>query len=32
MDEPALKQALPNQRVVEVDGVHIGMVHDPGPR
>ena len=32
MDEPALKQALPNQRVVEVAGVRIGMLHDPGPR
>jgi putative phosphoesterase len=32
MDEPALQQALPKQRVVEVDGVRIGMVHDAGPR
>jgi putative phosphoesterase len=32
MDEPALKAALPQQRVVEVDGLRIGMVHDPGPR
>jgi len=32
MDEPALKAALPRQRVVEVDGVRIGMVHDAGPR
>jgi len=32
MDEPALKQALPKQRVVEVEGLRIGMVHDPGPR
>jgi putative phosphoesterase len=32
MDEQALKQMLPRQRVVEVDGVQIGMVHDPGPR
>ena len=32
MDEQALKQLLPRQRVVEVDGVRIGMVHDPGPR
>jgi uncharacterized protein len=31
-DEPALKQALPKQRVVEVEGVRIGMVHIPGPR
>jgi putative phosphoesterase len=32
MDEPALKEALPKQRVVEVDGIQIGMVHDAGPR
>jgi uncharacterized protein len=32
MDEPALKAALPKQRVVEVDDVRIGMVHDAGPR
>jgi len=32
MDEPALKQALPRQRVVEVEGVRVGMVHDAGPR
>jgi putative phosphoesterase len=32
MDEPGLKQTLPRQRVVEVEGVQIGMVHDPGPR
>jgi uncharacterized protein len=32
MDEPALKAVLPKQRVVEVDGVRIGMVHDAGPR
>jgi hypothetical protein len=32
MDEPALKAALPKQRVVEVGGVRIGMVHDAGPR
>ena len=32
MDERALKQALPKQRVVDVAGVRIGMVHDPGPR
>ena len=32
MDEPALKAALPTQRVVEVDGVRIGMVHNAGPR
>ena len=32
MDEQALKDTLPRQRVVEVGGVQIGMVHDPGPR
>jgi uncharacterized protein len=32
MDEQALKQGLPKQRVVEFDGVRIGMVHDAGPR
>jgi putative phosphoesterase len=32
MDEPALKQALPKQRVVEVAGLRIAMVHDAGPR
>jgi putative phosphoesterase len=32
MDEQALKQSLPRQRVVPVDGVQIGMVHDAGPR
>jgi uncharacterized protein len=32
MDEPALKEALPRERVVEVGGARIGMVHIPGPR
>src|SRR5438105_11367679 len=32
MDEPALKQALPRERVVEVAGAKIGMIHIPGPR
>ena len=32
MDEPALKQMLPKQRVLEVESVRIGMVHDAGPR
>ena len=32
MDEPALKQALPKQRVIEVAGLRIGMLHDAGPR
>jgi len=31
MDEPALKESLPKDRVVEVDGARIGMVHIPGP-
>ena len=32
MDEPALKAALLKQRVVEVDGLRVGMVHDAGPK
>jgi uncharacterized protein len=32
MDEPALKEALQRQRVVEAADVRIGMVHDAGPR
>lgn len=32
MDEPALKQALARQRVVEVESVRVGLVHDAGPR
>jgi len=32
MDEPALKETLLKQRVIEVEGVRIGMVHDAGPR
>jgi putative phosphoesterase len=32
MDEQALKHHLPRQRVVEVEGLRIGMVHDAGPR
>jgi putative phosphoesterase len=31
MDEPALQAALPDHRVVEVEGKRIGMVHEPGP-
>ncbi len=31
MDEPALKEALPRERVVEVGGARIGMLHIPGP-
>jgi putative phosphoesterase len=32
MDEASLKEELPKQRVVEVEQVRIGMVHDAGPR
>ena len=32
MDEPALKDTLPRERVIEVDGVRVGMVHIPAPR
>jgi len=32
MDEPALQEALPERRVVAVEGVRIGMVHVPGER
>jgi len=32
MDEAALKESLPVERVVEVDGARIGMVHIAGPR
>jgi putative phosphoesterase len=31
MDEPALKEALPRERVVEAGETRIGMVHVPGP-
>ena len=31
MDEPALRERLPERRVVEVDDARIGMVHLPGP-
>ena len=31
MDESALKETLPKERVVEVGGARIGMVHVPGP-
>ena len=30
-DEPALRALLPEERIVEVAGVRIGMRHDPGP-
>jgi hypothetical protein len=32
VEEPALRAALPKERVVEVDGVRIGVVHVAGPR
>src|SRR5439155_10195241 len=32
MDEPALKETLPLERIVEVEDARIGMVHIPGPR
>ena len=32
MDEAALHERLPAERVVEVAGARIGMVHVPGPR
>jgi uncharacterized protein len=32
MDEPALQAALPERRVVQVEGARIGLVHIPGPR
>src|SRR4029453_10266332 len=32
MDEPALRELLPQRHVVDVDGIRIGMVHVPGPR
>ena len=32
MDEPALQAALPERRIVDVEGVRIGLVHIAGPR
>ena len=32
MDEPALQGLLPRERVLEVAGARIGVVHIPGPR
>jgi putative phosphoesterase len=32
MDEPALKELLLRERVVEVEDARIGMVHNAGPR
>jgi putative phosphoesterase len=31
MDEPALRELLPQRRVLEVGSMRIGMVHIPGP-
>jgi uncharacterized protein len=31
MDEPALRESLPKERVVEVGGARLGVVHVPGP-
>jgi len=31
MDEPALRESLPAERVVEVEGVRLGVVHIAGP-
>lgn len=31
MDEPPLRESLPKERIVEVEGVRIGIVHVPGP-
>lgn len=31
MDEPGLRERLPERRVVEAGAARIGMVHDPGP-
>ena len=32
VDSPELRRALPEERIIEADGVTIGMVHDAGPR
>ena len=32
LDDPALKQALPERRVVEIERARIGLVHIPGER
>jgi uncharacterized protein len=32
MDEPALQAELPERRVVETEGVRIGLLHIPGAR
>ncbi len=32
VDEWALREALPERRTAEAEGMRIGLVHDPGPR
>ena len=32
MDEPALREKLPERRVVEIGGLRVGLVHIPGAR
>jgi putative phosphoesterase len=32
MDDAEVRAALPAELVLEVDGIHIGVVHEPGPR
>jgi len=31
MDDPALRELLPKERVVEVEDIRLGIVHVPGP-
>ncbi len=31
VDSPSLRAALPRRRLLEVHGVRLGMIHDPGP-
>jgi putative phosphoesterase len=31
MDDASLRESLPRERLVEVEGVRIGLVHVPGP-
>src|SRR5919106_1077815 len=31
VDEDALRRRLPEEQVVEVDGMRVGLVHDAGP-
>lgn len=32
MDDPALRELLPETLVVDAGGLQVGMTHDPGPR